>query len=117
MCLVMEYVEGETLKDKINRDGAIPWQLVVKYGIQIANALSYAHANQIIHKDVKSQNILIDKDDNVKITDFGISQMMIIRPLRTTKAYWAQRIIFSGTSTWRETFLSNRYLFSGDCSL
>ena len=76
MCLVMEYVEGETLKDKINRDGAIPWQLVVKYGIQIANALSYAHANQIIHKDVKSQNILIDKDDNVKITDFGISQMM-----------------------------------------
>ena len=48
MCLVMEYVEGETLKDKINRDGAIPWQLVVKYGIQIANALSYAHANQII---------------------------------------------------------------------
>ena len=55
MCLVMEYVEGETLKDKINRDGAIPWQLAVKYGIQIANALSYAHANQIIHKDVKSQ--------------------------------------------------------------
>ena len=36
MCLVMEYVEGETLKDKINRDGAIPWQLAVKYGIQIA---------------------------------------------------------------------------------
>lgn len=76
MCLVMEYVEGETLKDKINRDGAIPWQQVVKYGIQIANALSYAHANQIIHKDVKSQNILIDKSDHVKITDFGISQMM-----------------------------------------
>lgn len=76
MCLVMEYVEGETLKDRINSDGPIPWQLVVKYGIQIANALSYAHTNQIIHKDVKSQNILIDKDDNVKITDFGISQMM-----------------------------------------
>ena len=76
MCLVMEYVEGETLKDKINRDGAIPWQRAVKYAIQIANGLSYAHANQIIHKDVKSQNILIDKFDNVKITDFGISQMM-----------------------------------------
>lgn len=76
MCLVMEYIEGETLKDKINRDGAINWQKAVKYGIQIANALSYAHTNQIIHKDVKSQNILIDKEDNVKITDFGISQMM-----------------------------------------
>lgn len=76
MCLVMEYVEGETLKDKINRDGAIPWQQAVKYGIQIANGLAYAHANQIIHKDVKSQNILIDKYDHVKITDFGISQMM-----------------------------------------
>lgn len=76
MCLVMEYVEGETLKDKINRDGAIPWQRAVKYAVQIANGLAYAHANQIIHKDVKSQNILIDKFDNVKITDFGISQMM-----------------------------------------
>lgn len=76
MCLVMEYVEGETLKDKINRDGAIPWQQAVKYAIQIANGLAYAHANQIIHKDVKSQNILIDKYDHVKITDFGISQMM-----------------------------------------
>lgn len=76
MCLVMEYVEGETLKDKINRDGAIPWQRAVKYAIQIANGLAYAHANQIIHKDVKSQNILIDKFDNVKITDFGIAQMM-----------------------------------------
>lgn len=76
MCLVMEYIEGETLKDKINRDGAMPWQQVVKYGIQIANALAYAHSNQIIHKDVKSQNIIIDKHDTVKITDFGISQMM-----------------------------------------
>lgn len=76
MCLVMEYVEGETLKDKINRHGAMPWQKAVKYAVQIANGLAYAHANQIIHKDVKSQNILIDKYDNVKITDFGISQMM-----------------------------------------
>ncbi|MDO4280857.1 MAG: Stk1 family PASTA domain-containing Ser/Thr kinase [Peptococcaceae bacterium] len=76
MCLVMEYVEGETLKDQINRDGAIPWRKAVKYGIQIANALAYAHSNQIIHKDVKSQNIIINKNDNVKITDFGISQMM-----------------------------------------
>lgn len=76
MCLVMEYVEGETLKDKINRDGAIPWRQAVKYAIQIANGLAYAHANQIIHKDVKSQNILIDKFNHVKITDFGISQMM-----------------------------------------
>ena len=76
MCLVMEYIEGETLKEKINRDGAIPWQQAVKYAIQIANGLAYAHANQIIHKDVKSQNILIDKFDNVKITDFGIAQMM-----------------------------------------
>lgn len=76
MCLVMEYIEGETLKDKINRDGAIPWQEAVKYSIQIANALSYAHSNQIIHKDVKSQNIIIDKNDTIKITDFGISQMM-----------------------------------------
>lgn len=76
MCLVMEYVEGETLKDKINRGGAMPWRKAVKYAVQIANGLAYAHANQIIHKDVKSQNILIDKYDNVKITDFGISQMM-----------------------------------------
>lgn len=76
MCLVMEYIEGETLKDCINRDGPLSWRQVVKYGIQIANGLAYAHSQQIIHKDVKSQNILIDHNDNVKITDFGISQMM-----------------------------------------
>lgn len=74
--LVMEYVEGETLKEKINKEGPLPWRHVVKYGIQIANALAYAHNNHIIHKDVKSQNIIIDHHDNVKITDFGISQMM-----------------------------------------
>jgi serine/threonine protein kinase len=76
MCLVMEYIEGETLKERINREGPLPWRQVVKYGIQIANGLAYAHSQKIIHKDVKSQNILIDHNDNVKITDFGISQMM-----------------------------------------
>lgn len=76
MCLVMEYIEGRTLKDRLNQEGPIAWKQVVKYGIQIANGLAYAHSQQIIHKDIKSQNILLDKNDNTKITDFGISQML-----------------------------------------
>lgn len=74
--LVMEYVEGRTLKQIVVDDGALPWDQVADIGIQIASGLSEAHRNQIVHKDVKSHNILIDNSGLVKITDFGIAQML-----------------------------------------
>lgn len=74
--LVMEYVEGQTLKEMVMKEGPMQWDSVIDIGIQIANGLAEAHRNHIIHKDVKSHNILVDQSGMVKITDFGISQML-----------------------------------------
>lgn len=74
--LVMEYVEGKTLKEKIIDEGHLSEQMTIQIAIQIANGLSLAHNNKIIHKDIKSQNILIDINNLVKITDFGIAQIL-----------------------------------------
>lgn len=71
--IVMEYVEGETLKQYIQRNHPIPIEKIVDIMTQIASAVSHAHQNNIIHRDIKPQNILIDHQGNVKITDFGIA--------------------------------------------
>lgn len=71
--IVMEYVEGETLKQFIQNHFPIPIEKVVDIALQITSAISHAHQNNIIHRDIKPQNILIDKKGNVKITDFGIA--------------------------------------------
>lgn len=71
--LVMEYVNGETLKQYIQKNAPIPLEKVIDIMLQIASGISHAHQNNIIHRDIKPQNILIDKDGNVKVTDFGIA--------------------------------------------
>ena len=73
--IVMEYVDGPTLKDIINEKGPLPTDLVIHYGIQIAQAIECAHRNKIIHRDIKPHNILIDSNNNVKVTDFGIARI------------------------------------------
>jgi hypothetical protein len=74
--IVFEYVEGETLKDKIRREGPLPVSEAVAYAIEIARALGAAHARHIIHRDVKPQNVLIDHDGRAKVTDFGIARTL-----------------------------------------
>lgn len=73
--IVMEYVDGETLKDKIDREKILSNHDIVDYSIQIAQALNQAHSSNIIHRDIKPQNILMDKYGLLKVTDFGIARV------------------------------------------
>src|SRR4051812_8148388 len=74
--IVFEYVEGETLKDRIRRCGRLPIPEAVAYAIEIARALGAAHARGIVHRDVKPQNVLIDEEGTAKVTDFGIARTL-----------------------------------------
>ena len=74
--IVFEYVEGETLKDRIRRLGRLPIPEAVAYAIEIARALGAAHARHIVHRDVKPQNVLIDHEGSAKVTDFGIARTL-----------------------------------------
>ena len=70
--IVFEYVDGENLKQLIERTGPLPVRRVVELGIQVADALAYAHEHGLVHRDVKPQNILVDSAGDAKVTDFGI---------------------------------------------
>lgn len=72
--IVMELVEGRTLSDLIQDEGPMPYQKVIELTKQIAAALSMAHKNQIIHRDVKPHNVLLTSGGTAKITDFGIAK-------------------------------------------
>ncbi|MGI9952342.1 Stk1 family PASTA domain-containing Ser/Thr kinase [Moorellaceae bacterium AZ2] len=72
--LVMEYVEGNSLKEVIDQRAPLPAQEAVDIALQICEALEHAHENGVIHRDIKPHNILITKQGRVKVTDFGIAQ-------------------------------------------
>jgi serine/threonine protein kinase len=72
--IVLEYVEGETLKERIRRVGRLTITEAVAFAIEVARALEAAHAHGIVHRDVKPQNILLDPEAGAKITDFGIAR-------------------------------------------
>jgi len=72
--IVMEYIDGITLKDYIVRNGPLDWKEAVKIAIQICSAIEHAHSKQIIHRDIKPQNILMTKDGIAKVADFGIAR-------------------------------------------
>jgi len=74
--IVLEYVEGETLKERIRRNGELDVSEAVAYAIEIARALGAAHARHIVHRDVKPQNVLIDEEGSAKVTDFGIARSL-----------------------------------------
>jgi eukaryotic-like serine/threonine-protein kinase len=74
--IVFEYVEGETLKQRIARVGALDTQEALAYAIEIARGLTVAHARNMVHRDIKPQNVLIDAEGRAKLTDFGISRQL-----------------------------------------
>jgi beta-lactam-binding protein with PASTA domain len=72
--IVMEYVEGKTLKDLIRSRGACPNPVAVAYTRQILSALRYAHRNGVIHRDIKPHNVMVDPEGQLKVMDFGIAR-------------------------------------------
>jgi eukaryotic-like serine/threonine-protein kinase len=74
--IVFEYVEGETLKERIRRMGRLPIDEAIAYAIEIARALGAAHAGAIVHRDIKPQNVLVDEEGSAKVTDFGIARSL-----------------------------------------
>ena len=73
--LVMEYVQGKTLKRFIQESGALRPEIASQIIIRVLAALQHAHQNGVVHRDIKPQNILIDKEGTVKVADFGIARM------------------------------------------
>ena len=74
--IVFEYVEGETLKQRITRVGALESTEALAYAVEVSQALEVAHGREMVHRDVKPQNVLIDSTGQAKLTDFGISRQL-----------------------------------------
>lgn len=72
--IVMELVEGITLKKYIEKRGRLPYKEAISIAIQVANGMEAAHSHNIVHRDIKPQNIIISKEGKVKVTDFGIAK-------------------------------------------
>src|SRR5258706_3037255 len=72
--LVMEYLEGETLADRLKRTGALPLEQVLRFGVEIADALDKAHRQGIVHRDLKPGNVMLTKS-GAKLLDFGLAKL------------------------------------------
>lgn len=94
--IVMEMIDGQDLKKLIKTRGALSLDTALDYAIQICNGLGYAHRSQLVHADVKPQNILINQDNVIKITDFGIAQAYTdTMPQTRTEVVWGSPHYFA----------------------
>src|SRR5436190_2328395 len=82
--IVFEYVDGENLKELVEREGPLPVHEVIELGLQVARGLSFAHENGLVHRDVKPQNVLLDGDGRAKVTDFGIARSLDVDGMTIT---------------------------------
>jgi serine/threonine-protein kinase len=84
--IVMELIEGITLKQYINKKGLLNWKETLHFSTQVIKALSHAHSRGIIHRDIKPHNIMILKDGSVKVADFGIARLLTMQNTLTQEA-------------------------------
>ncbi|HEX7522270.1 MAG TPA: Stk1 family PASTA domain-containing Ser/Thr kinase [Acidimicrobiia bacterium] len=93
--IVMEYVEGKSLRDVIREQKTLPERQVAEIGAEIAGALAYAHRNGVVHRDVKPGNVMITPSGQVKVTDLGIAQASAAESLTQTGAVMGTATYFS----------------------
>ncbi|HHX76874.1 MAG TPA: Stk1 family PASTA domain-containing Ser/Thr kinase [Firmicutes bacterium] len=93
--IVMEYIEGKTLKEIIQEEGQLTPSRAVSFARQICDALHDAHRHNIIHRDIKPQNILITRDGRVKVTDFGIARAVTTATITYTSSVMGSVHYFS----------------------
>jgi eukaryotic-like serine/threonine-protein kinase len=82
--IVFEYVDGENLKQLVEREGSLPIRQVIHLGLQVASALASAHERGVVHRDVKPQNVLLSEDGLPKVTDFGIARSADVESVTLT---------------------------------
>jgi len=83
--IVMELVDGTTLGEMIEHDTRLPEPVVIDFAVQICSGLAYAHRQGLLHRDVKPANILVTRDDVVKLTDFGIARAVTTQTMTMTQ--------------------------------
>lgn len=84
--IVMEFVDGQTLKQYIQQYSPLPVEEAIHIMKQLTSAISHAHQNNIVHRDIKPQNILVDRSGNIKITDFGIAMALSATSITQTNS-------------------------------
>ncbi len=84
--IVMELIEGITMKQYLDKKGCMNWREALHFSIQIAKALEHAHSRGIIHRDIKPHNIMLLKDGSVKVADFGIARIASAQNTLTREA-------------------------------
>src|SRR3954470_16724135 len=77
--IVFEYVDGENLKELLERNGRLPVRRAIELALEIARALAFAHQQGLVHRDVKPQNVLLNGDGEAKVTDFGIARSLDVQ--------------------------------------
>ncbi|KAK2404796.1 hypothetical protein P8452_10401 [Trifolium repens] len=85
-CVVVEFVHGGTLKQFLlkNRRTKLPYKVVIQLALDLAKGLSYLHSRKIVHRDVKTDNMLLDENQNLKIADFGVARVEAVNPSEMT---------------------------------
>lgn len=105
--IVMEYIQGTNLQSRIQPGVSFPLHEAIAITYQMAKALAYAHAHGIIHRDVKPANVLLDSDNQVKLTDFGIAAALDDAPL-TSAGQLIGTLLYMSPEQARDTTLDGR---------